>query len=200
MRGLAVAISSRLTTPSDGLEDRVDEDRPLDAGLRLELGEEPVDVVDVPGALDLRDHDHVELVADLGDERGQVVEDPGALERVDAGPELRVAEVDLLGDLDEALAGGDLLVDRDGVLEVAEQDVGLLGHVRDLRRHLLVRGVEEVDHPRGAEGDFEHRIGRADGEGLGEGAWVSQVLLLKFSFGGVRTLPKLGTRLRPVDP
>ena len=43
------------------LEDGVHEQRLGEAGLGLELGEEPVDVVDVLGALDLRDHDHVEL-------------------------------------------------------------------------------------------------------------------------------------------
>ena len=48
-----------------GLEDGVDEDRALEARLGLELGQEPVDVVDVPRALDLGHHDHVELVADL---------------------------------------------------------------------------------------------------------------------------------------
>ena len=37
-----------------GLEDRVDEDRPVELRLGLELGEQAVDVVDVPGALDLR--------------------------------------------------------------------------------------------------------------------------------------------------
>ena len=52
-----------------GLEDRVDQDRPLEAGLRLELGQQPVDVVDVPGALDLGDHHDLELVADLADQR-----------------------------------------------------------------------------------------------------------------------------------
>ncbi len=150
------------------------EDRLADAGLGLELREQAVDVVDVPGALDLRDHDHVELVADLGDERRQVVEHPGALERVDPGPQLRVAEVDLVGDLDQALAGGDLVVDRDRVLEVAQQDVGLLGHVGDLGRHLLVRGVEEVDHPRGREGHLGDGLGGADRERLEELAWVSQ--------------------------
>ena len=155
-----------------GLEDRVDEKRLLELRLRLELGEQPVHVVDVPGPLDLRDHDHVELVADLGDELGQVVEHPGALERVDAGPQPRVAEVGLLGDLDQALAGRDLLVDRDGVLEVAEQDVGLLGHVGHLRRHLLVGGVEEVDHAGGAEGDLAHGLRRVDRQGLEEIAWV----------------------------
>ena len=68
MRGLAAAISSRFVDALRGLEDRVDEDRPVEARLGLELGEQAVDVVDVPGALDLGDHHHVELVADLGDE------------------------------------------------------------------------------------------------------------------------------------
>ncbi len=156
-----------------GLEDRVDHDRPLHLRLRLELGEQAVDVVDVPGALDLRDHDHVELVADLGDERRDVVEDPGAGEVVDARPQGRLAEVDLVRDLHEPFARGLLVVDRDRVLEVAEQDVGRLRHVRHLRRHLLVRGVEEVDHPRGAERHLGDGIGRADGKGLHEVAGVS---------------------------
>ena len=37
----------------------------------------------------------------------EVVEHPGAVEAVDPGPELGVAEVDLLADPDQALAGGD---------------------------------------------------------------------------------------------
>jgi hypothetical protein len=41
------------------LQESVDQDRPLDLGLRLELGKEAVDIVDVPWALDFRDHDHV---------------------------------------------------------------------------------------------------------------------------------------------
>ena len=61
-----------------GLEDRVHQDRAVQPGLGLELGEQPVDVVDVLGALHLRHHDHVELVADLGDQRGQVVEPQGS--------------------------------------------------------------------------------------------------------------------------
>ena len=56
----------------------MDEDRPLQAGLGLELGEQAIDVVDVPRPLDLGDHDHVEPVADLGHELGDVVEHPRA--------------------------------------------------------------------------------------------------------------------------
>src|SRR5438093_1623600 len=51
-----------------GLEDRVDEDRPLQAGACLELPEQSVDVVDVPGPLDLGNHHDLELVADLADD------------------------------------------------------------------------------------------------------------------------------------
>ncbi len=161
-----------------GLEDRVDEDRAVDLGLGLELGEEAVDVVDVPGALDLGDHHDVELVADLGDQFGEVVEHPGGGELVDARPEGGVAEVHLPADLDQPGAGGELAVDRHGVLEVAEQDVDRgrdLGHLGD---HLLVGEVEEVDHPRGLEGDLADRLGCVDRKRLEEVSGVSQVGLL----------------------
>ena len=52
-----------------GLEDGVDEDRPLELVLGLELRQQAVDVVDVPRPLDLGDHDDLEPVADLADER-----------------------------------------------------------------------------------------------------------------------------------
>ena len=45
------------------LENGVDQDRLLDRVLGLELGQELVEVVDVPRPLDLGQHDHVELVA-----------------------------------------------------------------------------------------------------------------------------------------
>ena len=125
MRGLAEAISSTLTTPcavSRIAWTRIGRSRP---GLRLELGEQAIDVVDVPGALDLGHHHHLEHVADLGHQRRQVVEHPGALERVDPGPERGLAEVGLLRRLDQAGPRRLLAVDRDRVLEVAEQDVGL---------------------------------------------------------------------------
>ena len=80
------------------LEDRVHQQRLRQAGARLELGQQPVDVVDVLRALDLRHHDHVELVADLGDERDQVVEHPRRVQAVDPGPQLRLPEVVRLGD------------------------------------------------------------------------------------------------------
>ena len=48
------------------------------------------------GALDLRDHDHVELVADLPI-AAEVIEDPRALKLVDPGPQRGGAEVGSLG-------------------------------------------------------------------------------------------------------
>ena len=57
------------------------------------------------GTLDLGDHDHVEVVTDLGDGGGEVVEHPRRVESVDAGPELRVAVVQRLADLDQSGAG-----------------------------------------------------------------------------------------------
>src|SRR3712207_7700391 len=59
------------------------------------------------------DHHDVEPVADLRHELGQVVEHPRALERVDAGPQRRVAEVVLLSRADESGARRLLAVDRD---------------------------------------------------------------------------------------
>ena len=173
IRGLAVAISSRLTTPSEVSRiawTRIARSKPH---LRLELGEQAVHVVDVPGPLDLGDHDHLELVADLGHQAKQVVEHPRALERVDPCPERRVAEVGRLRDLDQPLASRLLAVGRDRVLEVAQQDVRLGGHLGHLGRHLLVRGVEEVDHPRGLDRDLGGRLGGADGERISELAWIS---------------------------
>ena len=115
----------------------MDEDRPLEAGARLELGEQAVDVVDVPRALDLRDHDHRQAVADLAHQRRDVVQHPRALERVDPRPQGGLAEVDLLADPYEAGPRRLLVVDRDRVLEVAEQDVGLRGEVGELADDLL---------------------------------------------------------------
>src|SRR3954451_24979569 len=95
------------------------------------------------------------------------------LDRVDAPPQRGVAEVHLAADADEPLARGYLAIDRDGVLEVAEEDVAARREVGQLRRHLLVRRVEEVDHPRRLRRDVEDRRRRADRQGLREVAGVA---------------------------
>ena len=73
----------------------------------------------------------------------------------------------------QPVARGLLAVDRDRVLEVAEQDVGLRRDVGGLGHHLLVGEVQEVDHPRGPQRDLGQRGGRSDGQRLEEVAGVA---------------------------
>ena len=137
----------------------MDEDRPRGCpALRLELGKQAVDVVDVPRPLDLRDHDHLEAVADLGDERRQVVEHPGRLERVHAGPQRAVAEVGLAPHPDETLARRDLAVDRHGVLEVAEEHVAPGREVGSFAAIFSLPGSKKWIIRDGLERDLEDRL------------------------------------------
>ena len=137
-------------------------------GLGLELCEQPVDVVDVLGPLDLGDHDDVECLAGLEHGGREVVEAPRGVEAVDPRPELGVAEVDGLGDFDQTGPCRLLVSGRDTVFEVGEQHVDLADHARHLAAHLLVRRGEEVDHPTRADRDLAERRGGADGERLEE--------------------------------
>ena len=120
--------------------------------------------MDVLGPLDLRDHDHVEGVADLGHRLGDVVEEPGRVERVEPGPELGGAEVDALADRDQAGPGLLLVGGRDAVLQVAQDDVDPGGDVGHLGHHLVDRRWEEVDHPAGSDRDLPNRFGGTDGQ------------------------------------
>jgi hypothetical protein len=86
-------------------------------------------------------------VSDLANDRGDVVQDPGRLQAVDPGPQLRLSELHLLADPDEAVACGLFAINGDRILEVSEEDVDGRGDVGGLGDHLLVREVEEVDHP-----------------------------------------------------
>ena len=144
----------------------MDENRPLHLVARFELRQQAVDVVDVPRPLDLGDHHDLEPIADLADQLRQVVEAPRAVEAVDAGPQRRVAEIDLAADLDQPVARVELLVGRNRVFEIAEQDVGLLGHLGQLRRHLRIAGIEEVNAARRLDGDLVHRRRCADRQRL----------------------------------
>ena len=151
----------------------MDQDRALEPRASLELRQQSIDIVDVPGPFDLRDHHHVELVADLGHQRGDVVEHPRRLEAVDPRPQLRLAEVDVTTDAQQPLARCLLAIDRHGILEVAEQDVHRRRDVGHLRDHFLVGEVEEVDHPRWPERDLQHWRRCADREWFSEVAGVS---------------------------
>ena len=79
--------------PLGGLEQGMNQDRPADSVSRFELGQQLVDEVDVPGAFDLGDDHHVDLVARRRDDLEHVVEEPWAIEGVDAHPERRFAQL-----------------------------------------------------------------------------------------------------------
>ena len=168
MRGEAAAISSTFFTPSAGLKNGVDENGLLDGMARLELGEELVEIMDVPGALDLGQHDDVQLVADLADDLDDVVQHPRAVEAVDAGPQAGGAEIGGLGHLDEALASGFLGIGGNRVLQIAENHVHLLGDIRHLGAHLLQVRRHEMDHALKPHRQLAIWCGRADGERLEE--------------------------------
>ena len=125
MRGEAVAIASTLLTPCAVSRMAWIRIGFLMLMARLQLREQLVEIVDVPGAVDLGQHDDVELVADRADDFGHVIERPGRIERVDAGPQAGGAEIGGLGHGDEAVAGGLLGVDRNGVFQIAQHHVDL---------------------------------------------------------------------------
>ena len=88
----------------------------------------------------------------------------------------RLAEVHLAADADQPLARGLLAVDRHRVLEVAEQDVGLLVAMSaalatifsfEKSRKWIIRD--------GADGDLRERVRRADRQGLEEVTGVAHV-------------------------
>ena len=154
------------------------EDRTIESRPGLELREQPVHIVDVPGALDLRHHYDLQAITDFADQRGQLIECPGRLERVDPRPQSGPGQFGVTPDSDQPVAGRELALDRHAILEVAEHNVALRRERGNLRRHALVRRVEEVDHPRGRHRYLAQRHRRADRERLGEVSGVSHVRLL----------------------
>src|SRR5580658_5212268 len=163
MRGEAVAIASTLLTPS-----AVSRMAWIRIGLptwwRASSWEQLVEVVDVPGALDLGQHDDIELVADGGDDLGDVVERPRRIERVDARPQSGRAVVVGAAHLDEAAPRRLLGVGRNGVLQIAEHDVDLADEVRNLGAQLLQVRRDEMDHALEPHRQLAQRRRRPDGE------------------------------------
>ena len=97
------------------LEQSMDHYRFLDAVLCLKLREQLIEIVDVPGPLDLRHHHHVELVADLAHEFHDVIENPRAVQRVDARPKPSAAEIVVARHFDEATPRRLFILRRDRV-------------------------------------------------------------------------------------
>jgi hypothetical protein len=157
-----------IVDPLRRLQDGVDEDRFLHAMPGFELGEQLVEIMDIPGALDLGQHDHVELGADRGHDLDDVVQAPWRVERVDPGPQAGGAEVMRLRHRDEAGARRELGVRRHRVLEIAEHDVDLGDQLAHLGAHLLDMRRHEVDHALKPDRQFAQRRGRADRQRLVE--------------------------------
>ena len=138
--------------PLGGLQEGMNQDRFRDAVLGFELRQQLVHEVNVPGSLDLRDDDDIELVADRGDDLHHVVEEPRAVQRVDAGPQGGVAEIGILGHPDEAGARRLLGLGGDGVLQVAAEHIHLLRGLRKSCADLFDVRREEMDHPLRTDG------------------------------------------------
>ena len=154
-----------------GFEQGVDQDRPLQAVAGFELRQQLVEIMNVPRAFDLRQHHHVELVADGGDDLVDVVEHPRRIQGIDPRPQARRAEI--IGERhgDEAGARRGLGLDRHGVFEIAEHDIDLAREVADLGAHLFVVGRDEINHPLDLDRQFAVGRRRADGERLVKFAW-----------------------------
>ena len=145
-----------------GLQNRVDQNGTLESVARFEQRQILVDEMNVPVAFDLGDHHHVKLVADLADEPGHIIDEPGRIERVDARPQARRAEVGRLRHRDQAVPGRLLGVDRNRVLEIAEDDVDLADQLGRLRAHLVIVRRHEMDHALEARRKVEQRAGSPD--------------------------------------
>ena len=146
----------------------MNEDRLGQAVPRLELGEKLVDIMDVPGAFDLGNHHHVELVADGADDFGDIVQNPRTVECVDPRPQAGFAHVQASGHVDEAAARRILRIGGNRVLQIAEQHVHPADEIGKLAPHLLILGREEMDHPFGTHRQFTQRFRGAGGERLVE--------------------------------
>ena len=150
------------------LQQRMQQDRLPHVVSCLEQREVLIDEVNVPRTFDLRDHEHVELVAGVANDLVQVVQEPRAVEAVHANPQRRVTEVDAVGCLDESSSRRFLRLHGNCILEVAAQHVHLLHGLRKLGADLLQMRREEVDHTFGAYRYLTQRLRCADGERLVE--------------------------------
>src|SRR5215468_899331 len=121
----------------------------------FELGQELVEIVDIPRALHLGQHDDVELVADGGNDLDDIIERPGRIERIDPGPKSGYAVVVRLTHLDEAAPRR--LFDVD----LADKVWNFLAQLFEVRRH-------EMDHALKPYRQIVQRNGRPDGKRLEE--------------------------------
>ena len=133
--------------------------------LGFQLRQQLIEIVNVPGPFDLWQHDHVDLVASLGHDLGHVIQHPGRIEAVDPRPQPRLSEVKFVRHRDEPGARLFLLANRDGVLQIAQNDIHLFDGVLQLRPDLLVVRRNEVDHALDAHRQCAVGVGCPDREG-----------------------------------
>ena len=153
------------------IKQRVQQDWLADCVFRFEQGDVLIDEVDIPGPLDLGDHDHVELVADMLDDLAEVVEYPRAVQRIDAHPHAGIGEIVVCQHFDEAGTRRLLGVDRNGVLEVAAHYIALAGSLGRLGADLFDVWRKEVDHALRSHGQFTQGLWGTNGERLVEMDW-----------------------------
>ena len=133
-----------------------------------ELGEQLVEIVNVPRTLDLRQHDNIQFVADSCDDLEKIVQNPRTVEAVDARPKPGSGEIRVARHLDEAVAGRDLLIGGNGIFEVAEHDVDLAGEIGNLGADFFDVRRYEMDHPLKPDRRLGEGLRRVNGERLEE--------------------------------
>ena len=99
------------------LQNGMNEDRLAQTVSCFELRQELVEVIDIPCAFDLRQHDHVELIAHGCNDLDDVVEHPRRVQRIDAHPQSGQAERILFRHRDEARARRGLGIGGNSVFE-----------------------------------------------------------------------------------
>ena len=147
-------------------QDGVDENRLLHPVLGFKLGKELIEIVNVPGAVDLRQHDDVELITHRADDLADVIERPRRIERIDPRPQSGGAEIASLRHGDKSRARRLLGVGGNGVFQIAQDNVDLRDQLRhfgsdffDVRRH-------EMDHPLEPQRQVAQRRRRTNSQGL----------------------------------
>jgi hypothetical protein len=172
-------------------EDGVDQDRSIDPVLALKLGQQLIEVVDIPWSFNLRQHDHVELPADRTYDLNYIVQRPRRVERVDPGPKPGRAEINRLSHFNEAVPCRALGVRRDCVLKITQHHVDLADKFRDFRAHFVDVRRHKMDHALEPAGEFSPGLGGPDCQWSIEVACKLHGVILKHA--------TLGKSIRPLE-
>ncbi len=152
--------------PFCSLQNGMDEDRLFNPVPCFELRQKLVEIVDIPHPLDLRQHDHIELVADRRHNLSHVIQRPRAVQAVDPRPEARRAEIVCLAQFDEPGPRRLLGIGRNGILQVAQHHIDVLDQIGHLGPHFLDMRRHKMDHPLKSHRQFRQRFRCANGKWL----------------------------------